>query len=119
MALLLSKVFALFQPGIWGSVYKMTSIHSAPLIIDGEQQKRDRSSSSSAILDCSQASPVDTALQCLSLVAGFYRIQADARQLRHELALGDRVAEATDILRAARLLGLKAKAVTRNTPEGL
>jgi subfamily B ATP-binding cassette protein HlyB/CyaB len=55
----------------------------------------------------------------LALVAGYYRIQADAGQLRHELALGDRTTEPSDVLRAARLLGLKAKVVTRNGPEGL
>jgi subfamily B ATP-binding cassette protein HlyB/CyaB len=53
----------------------------------------------------------DTGLAALALVAGYYRIAADADQLSHELALAGRLADADDLARAARLLGLKARVV--------
>src|SRR5262249_2729839 len=61
----------------------------------------------------------DPALRCLSLVAGYFRILADPDALRHELALSDRAAASSDLVRAARLLGLKAKMVSRNDPAAL
>ena len=54
----------------------------------------------------------DTGLVCLVLVARVLVVAADAGQLRHRLALSGSPATAGDILRAARHLGLKARAVS-------
>jgi len=54
---------------------------------------------------------VDSGLSALSFIAGHYRISADATQLAHDMGLGERVAGATDIVRAAHRLGLKARFV--------
>ena len=54
---------------------------------------------------------LDPALICLCLIAGYYRIPADAAQLKHQLAL---LAPATaeDTARGSKLLGLKARIIT-------
>ncbi|MCB1549917.1 MAG: type I secretion system permease/ATPase, partial [Hyphomicrobiaceae bacterium] len=52
----------------------------------------------------------DAGLICVAMLAAHYRIAADPFQLSHELALGERKAEAEDLVRAARHLGLKARA---------
>ncbi len=57
------------------------------------------------------AQPLDGGLAALSLVAGYYRIAADPAQLRHQLALTGRLAEAEDLVRAANLLELKSRIV--------
>ena len=53
----------------------------------------------------------DPGLLAVTSIAGFYRIAADATQLRHQLALAGREANGPDLVRAARLAGLKAKRV--------
>ena len=53
----------------------------------------------------------DTGLAALCMVAGFYRIAADPSLLSHKLALGVRLAEAEDIVRAGNTLGLKSRTV--------
>ena len=58
------------------------------------------------------SAPADSGLVALSMVAGFYRVAADAAQLRHELALGARAAAPEDLVRAAKRLKLKARLVT-------
>ena len=45
------------------------------------------------------------------MVAGFYRIGADPAQLTHKLAISGRTAGVEDLVRAAKLLGLKARIV--------
>lgn len=50
-------------------------------------------------------------LRALSAIAGFFRIAADPQFLQRELALFNRQAEPEDLLRAARLLNLKARIV--------
>jgi subfamily B ATP-binding cassette protein HlyB/CyaB len=57
------------------------------------------------------AGRLDSGLACLSLIAGYYRIAADPAQLRHQLALTGRLAEAEDLLRAANLLQLKSRVI--------
>jgi subfamily B ATP-binding cassette protein HlyB/CyaB len=57
------------------------------------------------------AERLDPGLAALSLIAGYYRIAADPVQLRHQLALTGRLAEADDLLRAANLLGLKSRVI--------
>lgn len=61
----------------------------------------------------------DTGLLCLTLIASMHRVAADAAQLAHSLALHNRLADTTDLLRAARLLGLKARAVRKHLPQDL
>ena len=55
--------------------------------------------------------PVDTGLMSLCGIAGFYRISADPAHLAIDLALLNRRANIQDILRAAKRIGLKARAV--------
>ena len=45
----------------------------------------------------------------LSLVAGYYRIAGDPTQLRHQLALTGRRAQAEDVVRGANVLKLKSR----------
>src|SRR4051794_39119911 len=52
---------------------------------------------------------LDSGLVGLSGIAAFFRIPADAMHLAREIALGDRESEATDIVRAANHVGLKAR----------
>ena len=61
----------------------------------------------------------DSALAALHGVALFYRINTDARQLAHELALGGRPADSEDILRGAIMIGLRAERLTDQTIERL
>src|SRR5277367_437927 len=52
---------------------------------------------------------LDSGLAGLSLVAGYYRIAGDPMQLRHQLALTGRRAQAEDIVRGANVLRLKSR----------
>ena len=52
---------------------------------------------------------LDPGLCGLSLVAGYYRIAGDPSQLRHQLALTGRRAQAEDIVRGANVLQLKSR----------
>jgi len=54
---------------------------------------------------------LDSALACLCMIAGYYRIPADPTQLRHQLALV-KPAKAEDTVRGANVLGLKARIVS-------
>jgi ATP-binding cassette, subfamily B, bacterial HlyB/CyaB len=58
------------------------------------------------------ADTIDSGLSALCLVAGYYRIAAQPDVLSKQLALGQK-ARPDDILRAARLIGLKARRVSR------
>lgn len=55
--------------------------------------------------------PIDTGLNALCLIAGYHRIAAQPEVLAKQMALGQ-PAVVNDILRAARLLGMKARHVT-------
>jgi len=48
---------------------------------------------------------IDGGLLSLTLVAGYYRIASDPAQMGHDLGLGQRAANAEDIVRAARRIG--------------
>jgi subfamily B ATP-binding cassette protein HlyB/CyaB len=61
--------------------------------------------------DAQGAAQIDTGLSGLALIAGYYRIAADPAQMKHDLAIGGRAADADDIVRAANRLGLKARIV--------
>ena len=67
----------------------------------------------------SEGTPLDSGLRALCGIAAYYRIGADPTQLARELALGARPADEADLIRAARLVGLKARLVTKITLERL
>ena len=58
------------------------------------------------------AIPLDAGLRALCGIAAFYRIAADPAQLSRELALHGRCATEAEIVRAATMIGLKARHVT-------
>jgi subfamily B ATP-binding cassette protein HlyB/CyaB len=66
-----------------------------------------------------EGTPLDRGLRALCGVAAYYRIGADPVQLARELALGARQADEADLIRAARLVGLRARLVAKITPERL
>src|ERR1700742_2478079 len=59
------------------------------------------------------APAVDSGLMGLSLIAGYYRIAADPAQLKHQLALIGRFANAEDLVRGANILGLRSRILHR------
>ena len=67
----------------------------------------------------SEGTPLDRGLRALCGIAAFYRIGTDPVQLARELALSAREADEADLIRAARLVGLKARLVARVTAERL
>jgi ATP-binding cassette, subfamily B, bacterial HlyB/CyaB len=60
----------------------------------------------------SETTTVDGGLRALCGIAAYYRIGVDPVQLARELALLDRKADEADLIRAARIVGLKARLVT-------
>ena len=60
---------------------------------------------------------IDTGLTSLCGVAAFFRVPADAARLRRDLALHQGLASADDLVRAARLLGLKARVIRNVSAE--
>ncbi len=62
---------------------------------------------------------VDSGLRALAGIASYYRIAADPRQLHRELALGERAAVDGDLVRAANLIGLKARILSKVTTKRL
>src|SRR5277367_4235473 len=66
-----------------------------------------------------EATPLDRGLPALCGIAAYYRIGADPVQLARELALRDREADESDLIRAARIVGLKARLVGKVTAERL
>ena len=64
-------------------------------------------------------SAIDGGLLSLAMIAGYYRIACDPAQMAHDLGLGHRASNAEDIVRAARRLGLKARALPDQTPKRL
>ncbi|HSF66032.1 MAG TPA: type I secretion system permease/ATPase [Nitrospiraceae bacterium] len=65
--------------------------------------------------DQGQASHVpDTGLICLLILARFYDLPADGSQLRHQFAQSGQALSDTDLLRAAKHVGLKAGLLTAN-----
>src|SRR3984957_3280149 len=67
----------------------------------------------------SEGRPLDPGLRALCGIAAYYRIGADPVQVARELALGARQAGEGDLIRAAKLIGLKARLVTKVTAERL
>ena len=54
----------------------------------------------------------DTGIICLLILARFYDLPADGSQLRHQFAQSGQVLSDTDLLRAAKHVGLKAGLLT-------
>jgi ATP-binding cassette, subfamily B, bacterial HlyB/CyaB len=69
--------------------------------------------------EADQTTSIDSGLAALALVAAYFQIAADPHQLSHELALSDRSAGGEDLVRGARLLGLKARAIVNAKPKRL
>jgi ATP-binding cassette, subfamily B, bacterial HlyB/CyaB len=59
------------------------------------------------------AQQLDSGLSALCGIAAFYRIAVDPQTLAHDLALETAPAKATDIVRAAGRIGLKARILTK------
>ncbi len=55
----------------------------------------------------SASDPTDTGLTCLLIIARFHDLPADGAQLRHQFAQSGHVLSETDLLRAAKHVGLK------------
>lgn len=55
---------------------------------------------------------IDTGLNCLVIISRFYNLPADAAQLQHQFGQSDQVFGSTEILRASKLQGLKARSIT-------
>ena len=58
------------------------------------------------------ANEVDTGIACLSILARFYGLPCDPKQLRYEFGRSGEHFSSNEILRSAKLLGLKAKEIT-------
>src|SRR5260370_37786774 len=66
-----------------------------------------------------RAVPLNGGLLALAQVAAFHGVQTTPRQLVHELTLGNQPADAEDLVRAAKLIGLKARIVRDPTAKRL
>ncbi len=55
--------------------------------------------------------PVDSGLSCLVMLARFFGVAAEAGQLKHQFGQAEEVFGNTEILRASKLLGLKARQI--------
>jgi len=62
---------------------------------------------------------IDGGLLSLAVVAAHYRIACDPSQMSHNLGLGHRPASCEDLVRAARRIGLKARALSKQTSRRL
>jgi len=73
------------------------------------------------VADPTEGAPllVDSGFAALSGIAAYYRVPSDPADLRHKLALGEELTQFEDLLRAAHLLGFKARIVSRLTRERL
>lgn len=61
----------------------------------------------------------DSGLYALCGIAAFFRIAADPRHLQKELALIGRASDENDLVRAATMIGLKARTITKLTEKRL
>lgn len=59
-----------------------------------------------------QPQPTDCGLSALAAIAGYYRLSVNPGAVARQLALGGIAAQGDDLLRAARLVGLKARSIT-------
>ncbi len=61
----------------------------------------------------------DSGLSALALLASFHQVACEPEQLRHELGLGANHSTSLDVLRGAKLLKLKGRAIHKQKPERL
>ncbi len=64
-----------------------------------------------------EATALDAGLRAFCGIAAYYRIGADPLQLARELALVDRQADEFDLIRAAKLIGMRARLVSAANAE--
>ena len=83
-----------------------------------EQNKENKQQEFVSINGVVSAEVPDPGLSALAMIAGYYRIGAEPAQLRHQLALFDRASGPDDIMRAARLIGLKSREVSHVDAKG-
>ncbi|WP_237479903.1 type I secretion system permease/ATPase [Lichenibacterium dinghuense] len=62
---------------------------------------------------------VDTGLPALALIANFHRLGCDVAQVRHEMGLGDKVCDSLDVVRASKLVKLKARRLQKQSTKAL
>ncbi|HEC19585.1 MAG TPA: type I secretion system permease/ATPase [Gammaproteobacteria bacterium] len=62
----------------------------------------------------SSSHSIDSGLSCLLILARLHGVSAEQQQLQHEFSATGEAFDTGDILRAAKLLGLKARSVTSN-----
>ncbi len=67
-------------------------------------------------MDQGRDPPLDTGLTCLLIICRFHGLPADAGQLRHRFARPGQGFGVVEILRTARLLGLRARRVRATVP---
>ncbi|ANP90177.1 type I secretion system permease/ATPase [Rhizobium leguminosarum] len=67
----------------------------------------------------STVSALDSGLAALCAIAAYYRIVADPLQIAQELAMGDRPVAESELLRAANIVGLKARLIQTQTAKRL
>ena len=65
------------------------------------------------------AAPVDTGLPALALIANFHKLACDVDQVRHEMGLGTKLCTSVDIVRAAKLVKLKARRLLKQPAKAL
>ena len=63
--------------------------------------------------------PSDSGLAALTLIAQFHHVPSDVRQINHELGLGQRLSKRADIVRAAKMIGLKSRIRSDQPPSRL
>ena len=61
----------------------------------------------------------DTGLPALALIASFHRLGCDIAQVRHELGLGQKRCGSTDVIRASKLVKLKARRLQKQPIKSL
>ena len=66
-----------------------------------------------------QPRAVDTGLPGLALIANFHRLGCDVGQVRHEMGLGEKVCDSLDVLRASKLVKLKARRLQKQSTKAL
>jgi subfamily B ATP-binding cassette protein HlyB/CyaB len=79
----------------------------------------DESQNPNSRLQIAPAERIDSGLQALALIAGYYRIAAEPLQLAHDLGLAQRATKSGDLVRAAQRLGLRARIVENPSPKRL
>ena len=94
----------------------MAEIRSANQISTNSEQVVQDASNSTIKNGGAQS---DSGLSALSIVASFHQVACESAQIQHELGLGTRTANASELVRGARRLGLKARLLKGQKQERL